>query len=81
MAHNSQPSSRAPKELFWLDLDPDQDVVLKYRQKGGGKFTSRAAALARQHYLAGQGISSTLFTSGRIAWVPAELPPRKPNHD
>lgn len=69
------PSSRAPKELFWLDLDKTGD--LKYRQKGGGKFTDPEAALARQRYLAGQGIPSTLYTSGQIAWVPAILPPEE----
>lgn len=62
------PSGRAPRELLWLDLDKVGE--LKHRQKGGGKFTDRTAAEKRQQDLAGQGIPSTLYTSGFITWSP-----------
>lgn len=70
LAPGHLPSGRAPKELLWLDLDAIGG--LKYRQKGGGKFTDKEAALARQRYLADQGIPSTLYTSGAITWTPVE---------
>lgn len=66
-------SSRAPKRLFWLDLDTTGK--LKYRQKGGGKFTSLPAARDRQEELTAQGISSTLYTSGPIDWSPVDRAP------
>lgn len=65
-------SSRAPKKLFWLDLNTTGK--LKYRQKGGGKFTSLPAALARQDELIEQGVESTLYSSGPLTWTPLHVP-------
>jgi hypothetical protein len=67
------PSARAPKRLYWLDIKTIGK--LKYRQKGGGKFTKVLAAQAQQNWLAGQGIESVLYESKPIEWVELEAKP------
>lgn len=59
-------SARAPKQLFWLDIVTVGE--LKYREKGGGKYTSLAAATAQQQRLAARGIKTKLYQSAPIKW-------------
>lgn len=60
-----KPSERAPKKLYWVDLETIGK--LNFRQKGGGKFTMLEYAQARQEYLASQGIKSTVY-EGEVVW-------------
>ena len=50
---------RAPKRLYWVELTTIGE--LKFRQKGGGKFTSLEAAENRQWHLQRQGIESEIY--------------------
>jgi hypothetical protein len=62
---------KAPKKLYWLELETIGK--LKYREKGGGKFTSLAAAQARQDgLLKYNGIKSTIYETGELDWRPVE---------
>lgn len=60
------PSKRAPKVLYWLDIKTIGK--LRYRARGGGKFTQKDAMLAQRDYLAGQGIESVAYESNPITW-------------
>ena len=59
---------RAPKKLYWVELDAVGK--LKFRQKGGGKFTSYPAAVDRQAALALGGIASTIYETQELQWNP-----------
>lgn len=59
-------SGRKPKVLYWLEVTTIGK--LKYRQRGGGKFSSRSAMLARQGYLRRDGIESVAYESEPIIW-------------
>lgn len=63
----TQPSKRAPKKLYWLDVVTTGK--LRYREKGGGKYTNLKAALAQRDYLSFRGVKSVLFESKPIEWV------------
>jgi hypothetical protein len=65
-------SGRKPKRLYWLEVTTIGK--LKYRQRGGGKFSSRTAMLARQTYLRRDGIESVAYESKPIEWVELEKP-------
>ncbi|MFI2563030.1 hypothetical protein [Paenarthrobacter sp. NPDC018779] len=58
-------SHRAPKTIYWVDLVTVGK--LKYRQKGGGKYTRREDAETQIRHLAAQGIDAVLF-EGAITW-------------
>lgn len=59
---------RAPKKLYWVELDTIGK--LKYRQKGGGKYTSLRAAEEQQFVLLHGGIKSTIYESQDLQWTP-----------
>lgn len=60
--------SRAPKRLYWLELEPNQPR-LPYGAKGGGKFTDLRAAEMRKGWLAARhGIESTIFQTQELEW-------------
>lgn len=59
-------SARAPKQLFWLDIVTVGE--LKYREKGGGKYTNARAAITQQQRLAARGIKTKLYQSEPIKW-------------
>jgi hypothetical protein len=67
MSKRDHPSGRVPRVLYFLDVTTRGK--LKYRQKGGGKFTQRSAAETAQGYLKMQGIESVLYESKPIEWV------------
>lgn len=56
---------RAPKQMFWVELVTVGG--LKFRQRGGGKFSSLAAAEDRQAQLAHCGIESEIYVS-ELEW-------------
>lgn len=70
MARTRPPSPRrAPKILYWVELEPTQyGKVLPYRVKGGGKFTQLDAAYERQKDLARAGFESVLYQTKPIEW-------------
>lgn len=45
-------AARKPTKLYWLSMhNPDGRDMLKYRSRGGGKFSTLQAARARQEVL------------------------------
>lgn len=65
---SAEVSGRAPRRLYWVDLVTVGK--LKYREKGGGKYTQREAAEDQIRYLASQGIEAILY-EGQIEWIEA----------
>lgn len=58
--------TRPPEILYWVEV---LDIgKLKYREKGGGKFTQKAAADARRVSLAKKGVTTRLLESEPIRW-------------
>jgi hypothetical protein len=62
----SGPSGRAPRRLYWLEVITIGKLA--YNKRGGGKYTSLAAAQKQQAYLAGQRIDSVLYETEPITW-------------
>lgn len=60
-------SGRAPKKLYWLDVVTTGK--LKYREKGGGKYTEKYHAREQQRRLSYRGIESVLFETKPLEWV------------
>lgn len=59
---------RAPKRLYWVEVETIGK--LKYRQKGGGKYSDRRAAEEQQFVLAHNGIKSTIYETQPLDWTP-----------
>lgn len=59
---------RAPKQLFWVEILPG-GKPLKFRQPGGGKFSSLKAAQARAESLAWGGVLTQIYETQEIKWV------------
>lgn len=60
--------SKPPDELFWLEITLAPGDSLKYRERGGGKFSSYDAAKARLHQVLNRHPSAT----GRILHTRAD---------
>lgn len=67
---------RAPKRLYWVELDTIGK--LGFRQKGGGKFTNLSAAEDRKRQLLCDGIKSTIYETQELDWRPAG---EEPEHE
>lgn len=61
---------RAPNRLYWLEIVGGKS--LPYQKRGGGKFTSKAAAENRQEYLSKyHGVETKLFQTQELVWEEA----------
>lgn len=63
--------ARLPERLYWLKMhNPDGRSMLRYRSRGGGKFSSLQAAKDRQGTLKREhGIESTIYTTQALEWT------------
>lgn len=63
--------ARLPERLYWLKMhNPDGRSMLRYRSRGGGKFSSLQAAKDRQAGLKKlHGIESTIYVTQALEWV------------
>lgn len=63
---------RAPKQLFWVEILPG-GKPLKFRQLGGGKFSSLRAAQSRASDLNFTGVKTQIYETQEIKWFPVDI--------
>ncbi|UOK18373.1 hypothetical protein SEA_BRUHMOMENT_57 [Arthrobacter phage BruhMoment] len=62
-------STKPPERLFWIEVTGGK---VAYNKRGGGKMSSKKAALDRIEYLRKQGVEAVLHESDPITWKRAE---------
>lgn len=67
-------SGRKPTVLYWLEVTTRGK--LGYHQRGGGKYSMKAAMFFQQRVLRREGIESVAYVSEPIVWT--ELKEERP---
>jgi hypothetical protein len=61
-----------PKQLFYVKVRQTESARLRMYEKGGGKYTSRAAAIQQRDRMIKKGLDAKLYESQPLVWKESE---------